>query len=267
VNRKTLEELLEQLRRLRANNLSAAEVYRRVEKMIESDSSASRFVLSVTVTIATALTGAVSVAGMFALTFERELTVSLIAILAGFITAVARLLANTPGRSASTMLKALERQTKDVYRRAIGAAGLAQEGSRDMTLGITNPTITEAARKQLRNLPVSPFAPDGLSAFHDSVDRYIHDLLMECVGVMRRHDAPAISGFYVTMAVKNIARQRRRKLHALCGMLGGAFLSGAFSSLYEIVKGHRPPEIPSVAAACALFVVGVILIAYQIVRE
>jgi hypothetical protein len=68
------------------------------------------------------------------------------------------------------------------------------------------------------------------------------------------------------MAAKNIGRQRR-KLQAVIGIVGGAFLSAAFSSSYEVVTMHQVPPFPSIVRTFALFAVGVVMIAYQIVHE
>jgi hypothetical protein len=134
-----------------------------------------------------------------------------------------------------------------------------------MTLTATNPTIVDAVRRLLRSVTPSPFSVDGLASFEESVNRYIHDLILECVNVMNRHDATNISPQYVLLASRNIFR-RRRKLLAIIGILGGAFLSAAFSALYELTKSPERPY-SMVLTTFLLFGAGVVLVAYQIVHE
>lgn len=134
-----------------------------------------------------------------------------------------------------------------------------------MTPSILNSTVAEAARKQLRNISPKPFSIDGLEQLQTSVERYIDDLIIESVRIMKRHDSPSISSHYVTMAAQNIVRRRRRKLMMFVGVLGGALLSAAFSFLYEMMK--TPPTPITILGAFLLFAAGMALIGFQIARE
>jgi hypothetical protein len=128
MNTKRWEDLLERATRFREQDLSAKDFYRRIETLLESDSSLARFILGAAVTFATAVTGVASVAGALASLFERELFLSAIAILAGFITAAAKLISATPSRKAKRRIREIERDIKLVYRQAINGAGLAEQG-------------------------------------------------------------------------------------------------------------------------------------------
>lgn len=117
-----------------------------------------------------------------------------------------------------------------------------------------NLSISEAARKQLRNVPNEPFAADGLAELQNSVERYIDDLIMESVQVMRRHDSASISPQYVRMAAQNIIRRRGRKFLAFVGVAGGAFLGGAVTCVWEILKQEQATPGTTVAAIVYLLI-------------
>ncbi|PYQ29621.1 MAG: hypothetical protein DMF56_11700 [Acidobacteria bacterium] len=120
-----------------------------------------------------------------------------------------------------------------------------------------NLSISDAARKQLRGVPSEPFAVDGFAEFQSSVERYIDDLIMESVQVMRRHDSASISPQYVKMAAQNIIRRRGRKLSALISAAGGACLAGAVTCAWEIAQHKATPS--ATIAAFVFLAVGLTL--------
>ena len=128
-----------------------------------------------------------------------------------------------------------------------------------------NQSISEAARRQLRNVPETPFSIEGLSELQTAVERYIDDLLIESVHVMKRNDAPSISAQYVRMATQNIIRRRGRKLASVLGIVGGALLGGAVASVYEIVKAPRP-TVQMTISAVAFVTIGLIM-AFRAAQE
>jgi len=116
-------ELRELGERLKKYHPEPRNLYRRLERLLESDSAAGRLFLSLVVSGATAFTGAVSVTGLATAVVRRELLLTIIAILGGLIAGTAKAFR---GRAAGE--KRIKTEVKSAYRNAIESAGLVAGG-------------------------------------------------------------------------------------------------------------------------------------------
>jgi len=129
-----------------------------------------------------------------------------------------------------------------------------------------NPTIAEAARKQLRGVPPSPFDQEALPTLQVAVERYIDDLIIESIRIMKRRGSRTVSSEYVTTAAQNVVRGRGRKLLTIVGALGGGSLSAAFTYLWESAKTGNL-AISNMVVVFVLFAAGVVLLGFQMSRD